>query len=67
MRRSKQILKYERKVEDVEAEMMKHAADYGKLSVLSQEKEELSAKLLEKMDRWEYLSELAERIAAYKS
>ena len=57
----------ERKVEDVEAEMMKHAADYGKLSVLSQEKEELSAKLLEKMDRWEYLSELAERIAAYKS
>ena len=37
-------------------------ADFGRLSELSKEKEQLDEQLLEKMDRWEYLEDLAARI-----
>ena len=37
-------------------------ADFGKLAELSKEKEQLDQQLLEKMDRWEYLEDLAARI-----
>ena len=40
------------------------AANYSRLQELLAEKEAKEAELEEKMDRWMYLSELAEKIAA---
>ena len=39
-------------------------SDYVKLQELTQQQTALSAQLEEKMDRWVYLTDLAERIAA---
>lgn len=47
--------------------MMANASSYGKLSELTKEKEETEALLEEKMERWEYLTELSEKIEAQKS
>lgn len=54
----------ESEVADLEAKMLKNASDYGKLHALSLEKEEKEAILLEKMERWEYLEDIAMQIAA---
>ena len=43
--------------------MLEVASDFGKLNALTKEKEEVEAQLLEKMERWEYLEDLAEKIA----
>lgn len=45
---------------------MANASSYGKLSDLTKEKEETEALLEQKMERWEYLTELAEKIEAPK-
>ncbi len=58
------IEKLEAEIEALDAKMLKEASNYGKLHALSIEKEEKEALLLEKMDRWEYLEELAQKIAA---
>ena len=50
----------------IEEEMAKKASDYSALNKLMEEKETLEAELLEKMDRWEYLEELAAKIEAQK-
>ena len=55
------------KIDDLEAEMMANASSYGQLSDLTKEKEETEALLEQKMERWEYLTELAEKIEAQKS
>jgi len=47
-----------------EAEMEACATDYAALERLTAEKGTLEARLAEKMDRWVYLNELAEKIAA---
>lgn len=47
-----------------EQELMDNATDYVALQRLTEEKEALEQQLEEKMDRWMYLSDLAERIAA---
>lgn len=52
----------ELKLEQVEAEMVKEASNYSKLGELMEEKERLEVALEEKMARWEYLSELDEKI-----
>ncbi|MBQ4596534.1 MAG: ABC transporter ATP-binding protein, partial [Firmicutes bacterium] len=54
----------EEKLAALEEEMNSCGADFGRLSELSKEKEQLDEQLLEKMDRWEYLEELAARIEA---
>lgn len=56
----------ENRLSEIEAEMMKNATDFPKLAALTKEKEETEDALAEKMERWEYLSELAEKIANYK-
>ncbi len=56
----------ESRLAEAEAEMSRHATDFSKLADLQTEKEELETQLLEKMERWEYLNELAEEIANYK-
>ncbi len=48
----------------LEKEIEAAATDYGKLKELMALKEEKDALLEEKMDRWVYLNDLAERIAA---
>lgn len=54
----------ETKLEELDAEMLKVASDFGKLNALTKEKEEVEHQLEEKMERWEYLEDLAQRIAA---
>ena len=41
-------------------------SDYSRLQELSEKREELSATLDEKMERWVYLNDLAEKIKAQK-
>lgn len=58
------IAKLEEKLEKLEQEIIKNATNSGKLNELTSEKEEADALLEEKMDRWVYLNDLAEKIAA---
>ena len=57
------IEKLEQDIADLDAEILKNATNYGKLNALSQEKEEKEELLMEKMERWEYLEDLARKIA----
>ncbi len=57
------IAALEEKIENLDAEMMKNATNSAKLSELMAQKEEAEAALEEKMERWVYLNDLAERIA----
>jgi ATP-binding cassette subfamily F protein uup len=57
-----EIATLEVKISDLDEQILKNASDYGKLNKLTLEKNELEAKLEEKMDRWMYLQDLAERI-----
>ena len=61
------IEELENRIAELEAEMMANASSYGKLSELTKEKEEKEALLEQKMERWEYLTELSEKIEAQKS
>ena len=56
------ITNLELKLEEVEKAMGKCGADFVKLGELDQQKQELEEALMTKMERWEYLSDLAERI-----
>ena len=58
------IAALESKLESLDAEMMANATNSAKLSELTAEKEKTEALLEEKMERWVYLNDLAERIAA---
>ena len=60
------IAALEDQLAQVEEAMEENATDFSRLAALSQEKEELDAALMEKLDRWEYLSELAEKIEKYR-
>ncbi len=53
----------EEKIAETEAGIKKSAADYVALQKLTEEKDALEAELSEKMERWVYLNDLAERIA----
>ena len=57
------IAALESDIERIDNEMVKSATDYGKLNDLSKEKSEKEKQLEEKMDRWVYLNDLAEKIA----
>ena len=57
------IEKLENEISQLESEMVKNASNYGKLNALSQEKESKEELLMEKMERWEYLEDLAQKIA----
>lgn len=60
------IAALEEKIAELEKEIEASATNYGKLNELMGEKEKTEALLDEKMDRWMYLNELAEKIAAGK-
>lgn len=61
-----EIAQIEKHLEKIEQEMIKKATSYPALVELTKEKEETEARLEERYERWEYLSELAEQIAAQK-
>ena len=56
----------EGKIENLEGEISRNATDFVRLNELVKEKEEAEAQLEEKMDRWVYLNDLAERIKQQK-
>lgn len=56
------IAELEEKIAVIDVAMGEAVSDYNKLTELSTEKEELEQQLEEKMDRWVYLNDLAERI-----
>ena len=58
------IAALEQQIEDTETEIGKSTSDYVKLQELSDRKTALEQQLEEKMERWLYLNDLAERIAA---
>lgn len=58
------IAALEEKEKALEKQILENASDFVKLNSLTAEKEETGRLLLEKMERWEYLEELAARITA---
>lgn len=57
----------EEKLETLEADMVKFARDFVKLNELTKEKESTEQLLEEKMERWEYLEDLAAKIEQQNS
>ena len=57
------IAKLEQDIADTEKNIAANSSDYVKLQELSDKKELLEQELSEKMERWVYLNDLAERIA----
>ncbi len=56
------IAALEQAIEETDKEISANTSDYVKLQELSDKKNELEQQLSEKMDRWVYLNDLAERI-----
>lgn len=52
----------EGQLEELENQMGQFATDFVKLREISEKKEEISLELSAKMERWEYLENLAEQI-----
>lgn len=57
-----EIAALEERIAVLETEIIKAATNYGKLQELTAEKEAAEATLEEKMERWVYLSEMAEQM-----
>lgn len=53
-----EIAELEAKIEEIEAAMLENASDYGQLASLQRDLDATNESLLEKYDRYEYLSEL---------
>ena len=60
------IEELEKKIEALDADIVKFARDFVKLNELTGEKEETEKLLEEKMERWEYLEDLAQQIEQQK-
>lgn len=60
------IAALEEKIEEVKLAQEENASDYVRLQELMAEQSDLEKKLEEKTERWMYLTELAEKIAAQK-
>lgn len=60
------IEKLEEKIAELDGQISKCETDFIKLNEFMQEKEKTEAKLSDKMERWVYLNDLAEKIEAQK-
>ena len=60
------IEKLETKVSELDDEIAKNATSYSKLAELTKEKEDVEKQLEEKLERWEYLNDLAKKIEKQK-
>ena len=56
------IEELENKIAGIHEEMQAAASQYTRLAELSEEKEKIEQELSDKMERWVYLNDLAERI-----
>ena len=61
-----EIAKLEAKVSALDADILANATNSGKLNELTKEKTQAEQELEEKMDRWVYLNDLAEKIETQK-
>ena len=61
------IAALESAIEEVDGRISEAGSDYCKLQELTAKRDELTAALDEKMERWVYLNDLAEKIEAQKS
>ncbi|MDE7211629.1 MAG: ATP-binding cassette domain-containing protein, partial [Lachnospiraceae bacterium] len=61
------IAALEEKISALDAQIAENASNYSRLTELSKEKEDAEAALEEKMERWVYLNDLAEKIRAQKT
>ena len=59
-----EIAALEARVAEIETEYAASASDFQRLTALDKEREELETKLLARMERWEYLTELQAEIDA---
>ena len=59
-----EIAELEARVAEIETEYAASASDFQRLTALDEEREELETKLLARMERWEYLTELQAEIDA---
>ncbi len=59
-----EISKLEERLDEIEKDIAKSTNDFVKLQKSYEEKESITTQLAEKMDRWMYLEELAEKIKA---
>ena len=59
-----EIAALEERIAELDGQILKNATNAGRLSELTKEKSEAEAMLEEKMERWVYLNDLAERIQA---
>lgn len=60
-----EIAQLEERITEIENEMNQCATEYEKLQVLTEEKNKKELILEEKMERWIYLNDLAEKIVAF--
>lgn len=60
------IASLEEKIQQTEKDIAANSSDYGALQELTEKKKQLETELAEKMERWVYLNDLAERIEAQK-
>ena len=60
------IAALEEKLSMLNEEIAKNSSNYSRLTELSAQKEDAEAALNEKMERWVYLNDLAEKISAQK-
>ena len=58
------IRKLEEEINSLEEKLLQNSRDFVKLQEISAQKEKCEQRLSEKMDRWVYLEELADKIAA---
>lgn len=61
-----EIAALEARVAEIETEYATSASDFQRLTALDKEREEVETKLLERMERWEYLTELQAEIESEK-
>ena len=61
-----EIAALEARIAEIETEYTASASDFQRLTALDEEREEVEAKLLERMERWEFLTELQAEIESEK-
>lgn len=61
-----EIAALEARLAEIEAEYAASASDFQRLTALDEEREEAETKLLERMERWEFLTELQAEIESEK-
>ena len=61
-----EIAALEARIAEIEIEYAASASDFQRLTALDKEREEVETKLLERMERWEFLTELQAEIESEK-